>query len=163
MPNSNDTHQVIEETTAEFIQRYVSINIATRNSENRPMVARAHGCSVSPARDCVTIYLGKTFNQAALDNLLENQHLAVVFSRPSTHQTIQLKGRNAKARPLTADDHEHMRAYIASFKQEIASIGFPQAFCEAIVPAPDETFVAIEFAPLLAFSQTPGPNAGKQL
>jgi len=163
MENTPIPSHRIDPETAEFIQRSVSINVATRNSENRPAVARATGCSVSSDGNQLTIYLSSMHNQTLLDNLRDNQQLAVVFSRPSTHRTIQFKGNDAQIRTLTAGDPPLIRAYIDSFQQEIRGLGYPQAFCEAIMPTLDEGFVAIEFTPDRAYSQTPGPNAGKKL
>ena len=124
---------LLDEETAAFIQRFVSINVATRNRENRPAVARASGCRVTPDRNGLTIYLSGAHNQTLLANLRENQTLAVVFSRPTTHQTIQFKGSDAQIRPLTAEDQAAIKAYHESFMQELAGIGFPPAFCEAII------------------------------
>jgi len=153
----------IDQETADFIQWSVSINVATRNASNRPAVARATGCSLSPDCQRLSIYLARTHNQTVLDNLQENRQLAVVISRPSTHKTIQFKGNDACIRPLLPDDQANIRAYIESFKQEIRGIGYPPAFCDAIMPPLDTDFVAIEFTPDRAYSQTPGPQAGKKL
>ncbi len=163
MENTPTPAHRIDQDTAEFIQQFVSINVATRNRENCPSVARATGCSISPDRNRLTIYLSNMHNQALLDNLRDNQQLAVVFSRPSTHRTIQFKGNDAQIRPLTPSDPLLIRAYIESFQQEIRSIGFPQAFCEAILPSEVNDFIAIDFTPDRAYSQTPGPNAGKKI
>ena len=154
---------LIDKETAGFIQRSVSINVATRNAENRPAVARAAGCQVAETGNGLTIYLSRMFNQTLLDNLVANQQLAVVFSRPSTHRTIQIKGRDAQIRPVTEADKPVIQAYTGSFIHELLGIGFPPAFCEAIIPPVDENFVAISFTPELAYTQTPGPNAGKKL
>lgn len=154
---------LIDEATAAFMQQPVSINVATRNSENRPAVTRAAGYRIAPDRNRLTIYLSSEHNQTLLANLRANQTLAVVFSRPTTHQTIQFKGNDAQILPLTADDQPAISRYRELFMQELSSIGYPPAFCEAILPPMDEHYLAIHFTPERAYSQTPGPNAGKKL
>jgi hypothetical protein len=163
MADTSSPSSLIDHDTAGFIQRFVSINIATRNNDNQPAVARAAGCDIAPDGNSLTVYLASSHNQTLLDNLGDNQCLAVVFSRPSTNRTIQFKGNDAKIRPLTTDDQIVIDAYFESFLQELSAVGFPPAFCEAMHPSADEKFVAICFTPERAYSQTPGPNAGEKL
>jgi hypothetical protein len=153
----------LDEDTASFIQRFVSINVATRNHDNRPAVSRAAGCRIAADRQQLTIFLSSLHNQTLLDNLRANHTLAVVFSRPTTHRTIQFKGNDAQILPVTMEDHPDIQAYRESFTQELLSIGYPPAFCDVIFPPLDEHYVAIRFTPERAYSQTPGPNAGKKI
>jgi hypothetical protein len=154
---------IIDDETAAFIQQFVSINLATRNRDNRPALARAAGCRLDPTRSQLTVYLSGDHNHTVLTNLRDNHTLAVVFSRPTTHRTIQFKGNDAQIVPLTAEDLPVMQAYRESFIQELAGIGYPPAFCDAIFAPLDEHYLGIRFTPARAYSQTPGPNAGKKL
>lgn len=161
--SSAATHCRIDEATAAFVQHFVSINIATCDAHNRPAVARAAGCRVGEDGNSLTLFLTSECNQPLLDNLRSNGQLAAVFSRPATHQTIQFKGNDAVVVPLTADDREAMRLYRESFMQELRGLGYPSSFCEAIISPLNDKYLAIRFTPEHAYSQTPGPNAGKKL
>lgn len=163
MHTSPDAKTLLDSDTLALLQQPVSINVATRNAENRPAVARAAGYHLAAAGDSLTIFVSSAYNQSLLDNIQANQSLAVVFSRPITHQTIQLKGNDAYIRPLSADDLLAIKAYRDSFTRELHNFGFSPAFCQAIIPPPDDEYIAICFTPERAYSQTPGPNAGKKL
>lgn len=163
MSNQTPAPQLIDEQTASFITHAVSINIATRDANNRPTMTRAAGCRVADDGTSLTLFLTSEQNQQLLDNLRSNKLLAAVFSRPTTHQTIQFKGDDAEIVEITEEDRKAMQAYRESFMEELRGIGFPASFCEAIIPPLDDKFLAIRFTPDRAYSQTPGPNAGKKL
>lgn len=163
MNNANIPITLLDENTAAFVQQYVSINLATTNSASKPMVARAYGCRVSAERDSITVYIDPTQNQELLDNIESNHKIAVVFSRPSTHQTIQLKGLDARIVPLTADDIIIHKVYKQSMLTELQSIGFPLSFADALIQCVDEKHMGIRFTPEIGFTQTPGPDAGKKI
>ncbi|MBI1424156.1 MAG: hypothetical protein GC149_11860 [Gammaproteobacteria bacterium] len=153
----------LDDDTAAFIQQFVSINVATRNQENRPAISRAAGCRFTADGHQLSIFLTSLHNQHLLENIHANRMLAVVFSRPSTHQTIQLKGSDARILAVSAEDRPAIAAYRQSFMQEISRLGYPPAFCEAVIPPLDEHYVAIRFTPERAYSQTPGPRAGQKI
>jgi hypothetical protein len=87
----------------------------------------------------------------------------VVFSRPETHETLQLKGACGCIQPLEKGDRQIMLAYGAAFAAEIRGVGYAEGFSRALTnPAGDEA-VGIAFAPDAVFDQTPGPRAGMRL
>ena len=163
MNHAATSKPLIDEETAAFLQQPVSINVATRDHANRPAVARAAGYRLNPERNRLLLFLSSKNNQRLLDNLRANRMLAVVFSRPTTHKTIQFKGDDGRILALSAEDPPAIEAYRTLFQQELRSIGYPQTFCDAIFPSVDEKFVAIEITPQRAYSQTPGPDAGRKL
>ena len=154
---------LLDETHAAFIQRRVAINAGGRNADNVPTLVRAHGCRVSPDRRRVTVFLSAPRSRALLKDIRDNGRIAVVMSRPSTHQTIQLKGTDAAAGPLEDGDRVIMAAYEDSFVQELVEIGYQEAFARAVVSGQSEEVVAVTFTPVEAFVQTPGPGAGQRL
>jgi hypothetical protein len=86
-----------------------------------------------------------------------------VFSRPSTHRSFQLKAEDAVVRPLATDEHAVVARYVEAFAVEISALGHLDAHARALLSAPDDDLVAIDFTPTAAFEQTPGPNAGKPI
>ncbi|MCI0507789.1 MAG: hypothetical protein L0Z73_16995 [Gammaproteobacteria bacterium] len=60
-------------------------------------------------------------------------------------------------------DHPIIRKYCESLAEELQSIGYSSAFAYAMILPLETLDTAISFTPLTAFSQTPGPHAGKQL
>lgn len=151
------------ESHAAFIQHGVSILVASRAAGNAPVVARASGCRVSADRCQVTVFLAADSSAAVLTDLEETGAIAVVFSRPSTHKTIQLKGSDARLGPLAAGDEILIQAYRESFVEDLLDIDWSRDFGRTLIPATDHRAVAVTFTPNAAFDQTPGPKAGRAL
>jgi hypothetical protein len=154
---------VLDEANADFIQHHVSISIAARDARNRPAVARALGCGVSTDRRLVRLFLVAPRAAAVLENLRDNGAVAAVFTRPSTHMSLQLKGKVANIEPLSAADRGRLIAYLHSFAEDLGIAGYNPGFVHSIAVGADEECVAVCFEPLNVFVQTPGPQAGQRL
>src|SRR5688572_12281551 len=95
---------VVTEKWAAFIQSGVSIMVGSRGANNVPCLARAMGCRVSADRSRVTILVAKTQSAPVLDAVRTTGAIAVVFSQPTTHGTIQLKGDKAAIGKVLSGD-----------------------------------------------------------
>ena len=153
----------LDEANAAFIQSGVSLIAASRNAANMPTLARALGCRVSADRRRVTVFVARSQAAVLLDNVVATGTVAVVFTQPSSHRAIQLKGSDAKLLPLEAGDRKIMTALVEGFATELAPLGYSGAFVRALLACPPEDVVAIAFTPDAAFSQTPGARAGAPL
>lgn len=153
---------VLSEANAAFIPRRTSMSIATHDAENRPVVARAFGCRVSADRRQVTIFLSTTHSPLALQCLRETGVVALAVTRPTTHETLQMKGRVIGFAPVTAEDREEMAVYLGSVLEEITPKGYTQEFVHGVFSPPSEC-IAVSFEPAVLFNQTPGPHAGEKL
>lgn len=140
----------------------VSINVAARTPDLLPVLARALGCRVATDRHQVTLFLSRSIAAAVLACVEANGAIAVVFTRPSTHQTLKLKGTDARVQEVEPGDLPLVEAYRRRFAQDLSSIGYTPEFAAAVVPLMDD-LVAVRFTPSAAFDQTPGPGAGKAL
>ncbi|MCO6411283.1 MAG: hypothetical protein J5I92_00935 [Thiogranum sp.] len=154
---------ILDETRAQFLSHHVSILVASCNAACMPSVVRAYGCRVAPDRRAITVFLSVAQSTAVLRDLGAGGAIAVVFSRPTTHETLQLKGARASIAPLADGDRELTLAYGCSFGEEVASVGFGEPFQRAIMSGTGEEAVAVTFTPAAAFEQTPGPSAGQPL
>ncbi len=163
MANSTLADQVLDGQHAEFIRGPVSINVAGRSTQNLPVVCRGFGCRISQDMRQVTVLLYAAQSARLRGAIADNGAIAVVFSRPTTHETIQLKGSDGRETPIAPSDHDLASAYQAAFADELISLGYDSAFARAMMLPPDSQLVAITFTPSSAFSQTPGPDAGRQL
>lgn len=148
---------------ADFIQQGVSVIVGGRDRDNTPTLARGIGCRVAPERTRVTVFLAASQAVELLAHLGDNGAIAVVFCQPSTHRTIQLKGTDAKAVPLEADDHERIAAQAAALAADIIGIGYREEPVRTLLAYAPEDVVAVAFTPSSAFLQTPGPNAGERI
>jgi hypothetical protein len=154
---------LLDEAHAAFIQSHVAINVGARDADNVATLARALGCRVSADRRMVTVFVSVPRSQSLLDNLRANGAIAVVISRPSTHQTIQLKGTDAAIAPIEDADRATIAAYLESFVEDLASIGYRENFARIVLSGAEDQVVAVTFTPTAAFAQTPGPGAGARL
>ncbi len=163
MDDIHTPEPLLSEANAAFIQRRVSINVASRDAANAAAVARACGCRVAPDHRQVTVFLCPTQADTLLRDLAETGIITVVFTRPSTHKTIQLKGSDARIEPLAAGDEALIQAYRESFVEDLLGLGYTRAFSAAVVAGADDQVIAVSFTPTAAFDQTPGPHAGRAL
>ena len=159
-----DAHRLrpLEIALAAFIQGAVSVVVASRNAALVPDVVRGCGCRVSRDRRQVTVLIEPARASSLLDDVAANGLVAVVFSQPSTHRTIQLKGTDARVVPVTAADRTAVKQHLRAWSGDLAGIGYTLEFARAVHGGTGK-LTAIRFTPSAAFQQTPGPGAGQAL
>lgn len=154
---------LLDEEHAAFIQGGVSVVVATRDSDSVPDVVRGCGCRVSSNRRQVTVLVEPARAGSLLADIESNGLVAVVFSQPSTHRTIQLKGSDARLVRVTAADRAIAARHLEAWVEELTSVGYEPGFARAVRGQAGRGMVAIGFTPTAAFQQTPGPGAGERL
>ena len=154
--------QALDAAHAEFVQGPVSVIVASRNADLVPDVVRGCGCRVARNRRQVTVLIEPGRASTLLDDIAANGMIAVVFSQPSTHRTIQLKGSDAKIVPVTAADRAAALRHLQVWSADLGTIGYDAAFAAAVHGGQGQ-LAAIRFTPSAAFQQTPGPGAGQPL
>jgi hypothetical protein len=163
MPKTSPGNPLLDKTHAAFLGGPVAINVASCDAKRIPSVARGYGCRISSDRRRVTVFLSVPQAGPLLRDLRSGRAIAVVFTRPKTHQTIQLKATDATVALLGRGDRAVMSAYADAFTAELDSIGFKDRFSAAITSGTSEEAVGVTFTPSAAFVQTPGPSAGQRL
>jgi hypothetical protein len=155
-----DTIQIAPEHAA-FMQGGVSINAGAAGADLTPSIARALGCRVAP--DFATVRVLVSQQQAAelIAHLRDGSGLAVVFSQPSTHLTLQFKAARASVDNVTEADIAAVARYRQAFVDELRPLGYPPALIRAFMACPDAELAALVFAPNAVFNQTPGAQAGE--
>jgi hypothetical protein len=153
---------VIDAQRSAFVTGGVSLITASRGPDNAPAIARAAGCRVSRDGRRITLFVSSSQGSALLEAVRATGAIGAVFSQPSTHITIQMKGSDAALGALEPGDAELVARYADAFAAEVCPLGFSEALVRALVWAPDD-LVAVSFTPTSAFDQTPGPRAGTRL
>jgi hypothetical protein len=146
-----------------MVDRGVSVIVASRNAALRPSIMRGVGSAISADGTQVTVFLRRSQSRQLMQDIEAGGGLAVVFSEPPTHRTLQLKARQATLRPASPTDQPQLARYLASMQCELAQVGYGPEFAAAMLSAPLEDVVAVQFTPESAFDQTPGPRAGNPL
>ena len=149
---------------AAFLQGGVGIVAASRDTRLLASVGRAVGCRVDDDDATrVTIFLVPSESGVLLEDIRASGRVAVVFSEPSSHRTVQLKGVDARERAVGERDLEVLAAYADALDAELASIGFGDGYARALIAHPPGDLVGVSFTGGEAFVQTPGPRAGAPL
>jgi hypothetical protein len=148
---------------AALLARPISANVATRDEAQRPHLTRAVGFRLWADLRRVTVFLNPATSGCVLDDLRANRQIAVVFSEPATHLTVQLKADDAVVAPPAPGDALHLRAYREAFAGALGALGYPAQVAQTILEVADADLVAVHFTPAAGFDQTPGPRAGQAL
>jgi hypothetical protein len=154
---------LIDEELAAFLRGPVSISVASRAAGYAPVLVRCSGCRIAPDRRRVTLYLGKSKSAAVIDAVRATRAVAAVFSLPSSHRSVQLKGADARVGAPAAGDYERLERYVEAFARELEPLGYSGAMARALLWLDRADLVILSFTPSAAFSQTPGPGAGAPL
>lgn len=144
-----------------LMARQTSIIVGTRDARRQPHVVRAVG-SRWGAEGRLAVLLPRAGSEAVLADLRDNRCIAVVFSEPTTHQTLQVKGRDAEVADGRDEELALAARYLEGFANEIGQLGFPAEVARTIL-CHDGDLVVVHFTPTEAYEQTPGPSAGAPL
>ena len=150
--------------TGELLQRSLSVIVGTRDADNRPHLVRALGYRVHPSgvpTRGLTVFLDMVGAAQVIANARENGHVAVVFSQPTTHRSVQFKSASARIEPQQPGDHEQVRGYIERMLNEICSMGYPRELIAAMFNHNPDKLINLVFVSEQVFEQTPGMQAGQ--
>ena len=146
-----------------MVEKGVSTIVSACDVHLRPSVMRALGSGITSDGALITVYLSRRQSRQLLLDVAATGRIAVVFSEPSSHRTLQVKASRADVRSAQASDEPLLRRYLAAMEHEIALVGFEARFTRAMLSLSLDDLVAISFTPEAAFDQTPGPKAGSAL
>jgi Pyridoxamine 5'-phosphate oxidase len=153
----------LDPATAEFIAGTTSIAVATRDAQFMPAVGKALGCSVGADRCTVTVFVDREQSARVAADLAAGSSIAVVFSYPATHQTVQIKGARAAVAPASAAQRVRARTQIDAIVEHLAVLGYDEQGLRMFFNFTPAALLAVTFAPTAVFAQTPGPRAGERI
>jgi hypothetical protein len=157
------TGPLISAQVAAFIQSGLSITVAARGERLVPSISRAVGCRVDADLRQVTVLVFADQAEAVCRDIANNGLVAVCFSRPSTHETVQLKGADAVPVRATPQDVAAARRSVGQFAEDLGPLGWNRQFIDTLCWRDPADLLGIRFTPQSAFAQTPGPSAGTAL
>lgn len=146
-----------------LIRRGVSAIVASASLDQVPSLMRALGTAVHDDGHRFTVYLARSQAGQLLHDIATTGRMAVVYSQPSTHRTVQLKTRQVRLREAGMDDVPHLERYREAMANELTPLGFGPAYVQAMLAWQLDDLVAIDFTPDEGFDQTPGAHAGRPL
>lgn len=154
---------VLDTEHAAFIQGAVSISLASRGPDNLPNITRGIGCRVARDRKSITVFVAADQSAGLLADIRANGAIAVIFSDPDSHRSVQFKGTDAAAALPTRSDARVLADYCDAFVSCVQKLGFSRPAIQQLLASPLDEVLALTFTPDAAFSQTPGPAAGAPL
>ncbi|WP_243384937.1 hypothetical protein [Geothrix alkalitolerans] len=146
-----------------FLTGGLSINAGSASAAGVPSLCRAFGCRVDPGPGRLRLFFAGPQAVDLVRDATRSGALAVVFSEPPTHRTIQIKGQDARLEPLVDTDLACVTAYRAAFAQCLVFLGFTEGMVRTLLDCPDEALVGLSFTPSVLFNSTPGAQAGTPL
>ena len=111
----------------------------------------------------LTVYVARSQSRQLLQDVAATGQIAVVFSEPMSHRTVQVKARDVELRSAVDSDAPVLQRYLRSMEHEIGNVGQSAAFVQAMLACRLDDVVAIRLRPSEAYDQTPGPKAGSAL
>ena len=87
-----------------LIERGVSTIVGSASLDLVPSLMRAVGSAVHEGGASLTVYLARSQASQLLRDIAATGRMAVVFSQPSTHRTLQVKTRQVRLREATEAD-----------------------------------------------------------
>jgi len=154
---------LLGEALVAFAESGLSITVASRGERLVPSIAKAAGFRVAPDRRSVSVLVFASVAEAVLRDIAHCAQVAVCMTRPSTNQTVQFKGRDARSRLATPQDVAAARSSIDRLIDDLLPLGFSRSMLEPFFWHDPADLLAVQFTPDGAFAQTPGPQAGRRL
>ena len=134
--------------------------MGTCDANLRPEGTRAVGAVVAPDRTHITVFLNEANSERTLANLAVNPRVAVCFTRPIDHRTVQVKGRALVVRRTLDSEKPRVERYLAAFVEALYLVGVTRATAGRLAHWPS---MAVEMTVDDLFHATPGPGAGGRL
>lgn len=162
MPDPTRPAPLLAPEVVALLQRGCGVSIGSRDANLVPDLVRGVGQRVEPDGE-ITVFLSRIDGARVLANLRDNGAIAVVFSQPSTHFTLQVKARRVAIGEVTPVDIETVERCRAAMSAELAAIGYAPGMAQRLLACEPGDLVGLRFRPESAFDQTPGPKAGMPL
>ena len=141
-----------------FLEGPNTLAIATQDGNLVPEVTRALTLRhLGDGR--VVVWVVAHTAGGAVANLQREPRIAVGASRPSSHQTFQLKGRAVTVRDAAPEAQATIERAFEDFVKEAGAVGLPARLLQPVVRWPALEIV-VEVNEI--YDQTPGPGAGER-
>jgi hypothetical protein len=151
---------MLSEEHVAFIESGVSVLVGTRDAKLRPSGMRGVAARVHPDRQTLTVFFPNATAERTLAGLRDNARIALTFTRPFDHRSMQLKGKAIAFRPATEDERPLLESSVEGWARHLEVVGLPRALGSRLTYWPA---TAIDVSIEASFHQTPGPAAGKSM
>ncbi len=152
----------ISDQIAAFMESGVSIVMGVAGPSGQARPGRALAARVI-GDGTIRIVYAEEGNTAITSSARSGGPIAVTFSAPLSHRTVQIKGFFSRVEELQQEDENCVRRQTEAFAQILAAVGEPPRFVQAFCDYSTSPLSVLSFPAQEAFEQTPGPGAGRAL
>ena len=151
---------MLPEEHVTFIESGVSLLVGTRDANLRPFALRGMGVKVHADRNTLTVFIPDPTGKRTLADLRDNGRIALTFTRPIDHRSMQLKGKAIAFRAASEEERPLLESYVEGWARHLEVVGLPRAIGSRLTYWPA---TAVDVTIESSFHQTPGPSAGKSM
>ena len=113
----------LTDDTRKLLAGGVSIMLGVANAQLISLHrTRAKGCALAAPKLRAFVSLAQAPD--LVEDVRSSRMISVSFSVPSTHQSMELKGADAKVLPIVPAEREVISSYVQAFVAAIAPLGF---------------------------------------
>jgi hypothetical protein len=163
MKKTQPDSAILDAQQAAFIRNGVTVNVAARDEDLRPALARAAGCHLSEDRLRLRVFVSRRAGSEVLDCVRRTHQAAVVFTQPSTHRSLQVKSRDAIVEAALPGDAQRIVAYLEAIVADFRALDYRPEFVNALIDSSIAEIEVLALTPESIFVQTPGPQAGDRV
>lgn len=145
-----------------FIESGLSIVIGVVGTGGRAQTGRALAVRAGPDGTIRLIY-PEEGNAAVTETARTGGPIAVTFSAPLSHRTLQIKGFSSRMEVLGPQDQASIRQQTDAFAEVLRTVGHAPGFVQAFCDYRSTPLSVLSFPAQAAFEQTPGPGAGRSI
>ncbi len=154
---------VFHKNSLDFIHQGLSITAASRDARLIPSISKALACRVLPQSREICIFVNQLQAGRLLSDVASSQRIAVTYCLPSSHKTIQIKGKAARQVPLQPGDPDYCLHYTLRLARDLESMGYNPATVARYLHVDAEQLAVIRFQPDSVYEQSPGEKAGEPM
>ena len=146
-----------------FVTSGLAIVVSSANDRLVPSSCNAMACDLNRNESSIRVFLPRNQLGELLRDVEKKGVLAVAFSDPLTHKTIQIKATDARLSELREGDLNVLLEARKRFDEKLLSLGVCENYTSALFDLNPDGIAVISFSPHALFEQSPGPDAGKAL
>lgn len=161
-PSAATDAALLSDEISTFLQSGLSIIIGVVGPDGRARTGRALAVRVV-GRDHLRILYPNAGNAAVTATAVSGGPIAITFSAPMSHRTLQVKATSCQGDEIEPEDRVAAQDQSDAFAGILSALGYPPDFAQAISDYRSSTLCALSLNVDSAFEQTPGPGAGRSI
>lgn len=147
----------------DFLHGEVSISVAASDAASgRSSLARVLGSHASTDGMQLRLLVDRAQCADLLRWVADSGRLAVVYTEPLSHRTLQIKSTDARVVDADAEDLAHAARHLQQFARAIGAVGLSPDYAAALIHTDPARVAVLACTPQAVYRQTPGPRAGER-